>query len=529
MKRFLIPICVLLIMLVGCQTAFSPKPSPTLTPTPSITPINTLASTSTVTLTPSFTSTPSKFKPAECQFEAPFTMDMQCGFLTVPEDRSRENSPEIQLHFAIVHSENPNPAPDPIVILHGGPGGYTLDMLHYWLSIFGYPHLDRDLIILDQRGIGYSTPSLNCPEAQDQWFQDWTKDLSMQEADQNYNRALKACYDRLLGEGINPSTYTTAANATDLEDLRLTLGYSEWNLYGSSYGTRLALTSMRDHPAGLRSVILDSVFPPQADLYSSIPADMERSLELVFSSCASDPACHQAYPDLEAAFYKLVTQLDAQPKAFKLYRSSTHSFYNMLLNGDRFIWAVFQLLFMTDQIRLLPWHIYSFLQGETARFTEVLTWSIVSDDSWSEGMYYSIQCNEEEPFSSQEMLESANMNVTARLVEAFNPGQIYQICSDWETTPAPSLESEAVTSDIPTLILSGEFDPITPPDWARSTAETLSKYQLFVFPGFGHGVLGSGADGGACALEIASRFLAYPTAPVDASCIDSLQLEFRTG
>jgi pimeloyl-ACP methyl ester carboxylesterase len=464
MKRALIPICVLLIMLVGCQTALSPKPSPTLTPTPSITPINTLASTSTATFTPSFTSTPSKFKPVECQFKVPLTLNIECGYLPVPEDRLREDSPVIQVSFAIVHSENPNPAPDPIVILHGGPGGYTLDMLNDWLYIFDYPNLTRDLIILDQRGIGYSTPSLNCPEAQDQWFDDWTQDLRWEEADQYYDLALQACYDRLLSEGINLSAYTSSANAADVEDLRLALGFSKWNLYGSSYGTRLALTIMRDHPAGLRSVILDSVFPPQADLYSRASVDMQRSLELVFSSCASDPTCRQAYPDLEAAFYRLVTQLDAQPLAFKLYRSSIHKFYNMFLNGDRFIWGVDQMLSMTDQIPRLPSQIYSLMQGEAGEFNKVMTVSISFEDSWSEGMYYSIQCNEEEPFSSLEMRKNMDLNVNPRLVKAFNQVQIYRNCSDWETTPAPSLESEAVTSDIPTLIISGEFDPITPPD-----------------------------------------------------------------
>jgi pimeloyl-ACP methyl ester carboxylesterase len=288
--------------------------------------------------------TPSTFKKSDCQFDAPSNIPIECGFLSVPEDRSQEDSPMIQLHVAIVHTQNRNPAPDPIVILHGGPGVYALDNMEYWLYLFNFARSDRDLIVLDQRGVGYSIPSLNCPEAEEQWYQDWTQDLSMEISDQHYDEAMQACHDRLAAEGINLSAYTSAANAADVEDLRAALGYAEWNLYGSSYGTRLALTVMRDHPEGVRSAILDSVYPPQVDLFSSIATNFERSLDLVFERCTSDPACSQAYPDPEKAFYELVDQLDAEPLTFTIFRSSTSKFYDVVLNGDRFIWAVFQML-----------------------------------------------------------------------------------------------------------------------------------------------------------------------------------------
>jgi len=474
--------------------------------------------------------TPSKFKPAECQFEVPSGVEIDCGNLSVPEDRGQEDSPMIQLHVAIIRTQNPNPAPDPIVILQGGPGGYALDSMamSYWLYIFDFARMDRDLIVLDQRGVGYSRPSLNCPEAENQWYQDWTQNLSSEVSDQHYAQALQACHDRLVTEGINPSAYTSAANAADVEDLRIALGYSKWNLFGSSYGTRLALTVMRDYPGGVRSVILDSVYPPQVDLYASIATDFERSLNLVFARCAADVDCNNAYPDLKTVFYKLVDQLDAEPLTFTLYRSSTGEFYKVILNGDRFIWSAFQMLYMTDKIPSLPWRIVSLQSGNTTAYPELLQQTIFSDDSWNEGMYYSIQCNEEVPFGSIAYLESANQNVTTRLLDVFGGGENYQDCAVWGTGKPSPIENEAVISDIPTLILSGEFDPITPPAWGRLTAENLDNSQFLEFPGFGHGIMGAGLDGGSCSQKIVEDFLGEPDASVDASCIDSYGLIFMT-
>jgi pimeloyl-ACP methyl ester carboxylesterase len=473
----------------------------------------------------------SNFEEAECQFEVPSGVEVDCGYLSVPEDRSQEDGPIIRLHVAIGRAQNPKP--DPVVILNGGPGAYTLEMTDAWLSLFNNVLNDRDLIILDQRGVGYSQPSLNCPEAEEQWYQDWTQNISAIIADQHYAQALQACHDRLVAEGINLSAYTSAANAADVEDLRKALGYSKWNLYGSSYGTRLALTVMRDYPDGIRSVILDSVYPPQVDLFASQAADFERSLNLVFERCAADTDCNKAYPDLTTNYYELVDQLDAEPLTFKLYRSSTGKFYDVILNGDRFIWATFQMLYMTDQVRILPWRIESIKVGNTSSnrtgwaipFPELLKMFIFFDDSWNEGMYYSIECNEEAPFSSEKALENANANVTRRLLDAFNSKQIFQYCSAWEATQPSSIENEAVVSDIPTLILSGEFDPVTPPAWGRMSGETLGKSQFLEFSGFGHGILDAGANGN-CLLQAVDAFLADPDASVDASCVDSFKLNF---
>lgn len=208
----------------------------------------------------------------------------------------------IELHFAILRCSFQDIAPDPIVALHGGPGGNALDSMDHWLYIFQSTLAFRDVIVLDQHGTGFSQPSLNCPELEEPLYAHYAQDISMVEQDQRFIQALKTCRDRLVQEGVDLDAYTSTDNAADVDDLRRALGYSEWNIYGISYGSLLALTVMRDFPEGLRSVILDAVHPPQVDLYASWVVNMERALNLLFERCAADVECSQVYPDLEQVF-----------------------------------------------------------------------------------------------------------------------------------------------------------------------------------------------------------------------------------
>jgi pimeloyl-ACP methyl ester carboxylesterase len=465
----------------------------------------------------------SNFKKGECPFELTEGLNIVCGKLTVPEDRSREDSPKIQIQVAVIKTDNPNPAPDPVLYLDGGPGGNTLEMISGYAMAFSQLSENRDLILFDQRGTGYSTPSLNCPEAENQWVQDWSMNLTSEDADQNYSGALQQCHDRLAAEGINLSAYNSAATAADVEDLRIALGYDQWNLYGISYGTKLALTVMRDYPDGVRSVILDSVLPLQVDLQTTIIPNFEISLDLVFERCAADPACAQAYPDAKANYYKLVDMLDASPLTYNVYNSKQAKFSDIYLNGDRFIWATFQMLYDSSQIPNLPWWVDTLQKGNDTAFGQTIWPIILSDYQFAEGMHYSVQCGEEIPFGSVNDWEAANAHMTPRLVRGLDTGSYFQNCSIWSVKPAGAIEAEAVISDIPTLVLSGEFDPITPPAWGWLASATLSHSQFFEFPGYSHGVSVSSS----CASGMVVSFVDDPNAPVDASCVNSSVFEFK--
>jgi pimeloyl-ACP methyl ester carboxylesterase len=467
-----------------------------------------------------------EFEKAECQFEVPSGVEVECGYLRVPEDRDREDSPMIRLHVAIIPSHNENPAPDPVVFLQGGPGGYALEWIEYWLMLSGRIRGERDAIFFDQRGVGFSEPSLNCPEAEEGWFDDWTLDIRQKELNENYNQALEACYQRLITEGRNLNAYNSEANAADVDDLRRALGYKQWNLYGSSYGTRLALTVMRDYPEGVRSVILDSAYPPQVDYFVELANNFQRALELVFEGCAADASCSERYPRLETVFYETVDQLDQTPLRLRMRRPRTGKNYEVVLNGDRMILVTREMLYHTHLIPTIPRMIYRLSEGSAAGLFDTLGMLIFFDDYWSEGMCYATECGEEAPFGSPELIDAANAAVAPRLLEAVNGLGLYLACDGWTVEAKGELENQTVVSDIPTLILAGELDPVTPPSWGQAAAEELSKSQYLEFPGFGHGVMGSGHDSGACSFQVVKDFLKEPETEVDGSCAGEFELVF---
>lgn len=216
-------------------------PGPTATPTATSvpTPTSTPSSIPTPTPTPTPTSVPTwSFQPAACEFEVPVGEVVECGYLTVPEDHSRPDGDTIRLHVAVVRSHSPYPELDPIVYLAGGPGEKALATIPLVFFDQFSPFIEnREIIIFDQRGVGFSQPALDCPEATGLFYELLDKDLSVAEEDSLVVEAASSCHQRLLDEGVNLEAFTTVQSAADVAVLREALGYDEWNLYGVSYGT----------------------------------------------------------------------------------------------------------------------------------------------------------------------------------------------------------------------------------------------------------------------------------------------------
>jgi pimeloyl-ACP methyl ester carboxylesterase len=285
----------------------------------------------------------SSFQDADCPFPVPNGYTIECGYLIVPENRARNDSGSIQLAVAIVRAPQASQQP-PVLYLAGGPGSSALDEFLSDTEGWDYPFLQtRDLILLDQRGTGYSFPTLDCPELADA---DFTEGNPEQE-----------CHSRLLAEGIDLTAYNSAENGADVADLRRALGYAEWDLLGISYGTRLALVVMRDQPQGVRSVVLDSPFPPNANTPIDEALNVWESLQTLFADCDADAYCRQNYPNLERVFLDTVADLNDQP-ADDLF-------------GDDLFFAITEALNDTASIPLLPWVIYAVSDGNYDALDEI--------------------------------------------------------------------------------------------------------------------------------------------------------------
>jgi pimeloyl-ACP methyl ester carboxylesterase len=424
---------------------------------------------------------------------------------------------------AVFDSPSLDPAPDPVVFLQGGPGGFALETVPMVFET-SFRHLlaDRDVIIYDQRGVGYSEPSLACPEIQELRTEIVGMDLADEDLSRLQMEAIEACRDRLVASGVDLAAYTSAASAEDLADLREALGIEEWNLYGISYGTRLALTVMRDHPEGIRSVILDSVYPPDADLAADTPENLDRSLRVLFDSCVADEECAVAYPNLEADFYDLLQELEEDPVWAPVLDLATGESYEPVFDGTAFGGVVFGGLYHAEIIPELPRMISDMAAGDTFLLSAVTTMLWAGSAFVSIGMQFSVQCSEEIPFSSRGALDAV-LDEHPELAVIFDGSSnlgsgIFDVCDLWGTRSPIAEEDEAVVSDIPALVLAGEFDPITPPSWGEHAAETLDAATFVEIPGAGHGPSASLE----CPQAILREFLAAPGDQHALECIGDI-------
>jgi pimeloyl-ACP methyl ester carboxylesterase len=446
------------------------------------------------------------FEPAPCAFPVPSGYSPECGYLILPENRARPNTQFISLHVGIFRNRSGIPNLDPVVKLSGGPGSSGLNTAGYLLGKGMDAVLEqRDFIVFDQRGTGYSRPRLDCPERAAITPLLLGGRYSVEESQQAIIDSFHRCRDRLIAEGIDLSAYNSAASAADLNDLRLVLGYDKLNLYAISYGTRLALTLMRDYPHVVRSVVLDSAYPLQVNLYTALAPNAERAFNVFFDRCAADPNCSLSYPDLRTVFYRLVDELNTHPVWISTYIESDNQ--NVRLDGGLLIDVLFVGLYNPSVTASMPQMIYDIRDGDYDILRERL--ALYFDSSPALGMQMAVQCSEEFPFNAPEEAYAAAQGVQPQIA-AFFPDSVqplFAVCKEWTVTPPDPRENLAVSSDLPALILAGEGDPITPPDWGRMVAGDLSHAYFYEFPANGHWVVRSSN----CAVLIALAFWENPT------------------
>ena len=445
------------------------------------------------------------FESAPCAFPVPRGYSPECGYLIVPENRARPDTRQISLHVGIFRNRSGTPNLYPVIKLSGGPGSSGLNTAGYLLNKGMDAVLERhDFVVFDQRGTGYSRPRLDCPERETITPQLLGGRLSAEESQQAIVDAFHGCRDRLIAEGVDLSAYNSAASVADINDLRTVLGYDKLNLYAISYGTRLALTLMRDYPNAVQSAVLDSAYPLQVNLYTSLAPNAERAFNVFFNRCAADPNCSSSFPALRTVFYGLVDELNAHPVWVSLFIDSGKQ--NVWLDGGLLIDILFVGLYNPAVSARMPKMIYDIRLGEYGILRERL--ALYFDAASALGMQMAVQCSEEFPFNAPEEAYAAAQGVQPQIA-AFFPDSVqplFSVCSEWTLAPPDPRENLPVTSDLPILVLAGEGDPITPPDWGRMVAGDLSHAYFHEFPGNGHWV----ARSSPCAVQMALAFWENP-------------------
>lgn len=460
-----------------------------------------------------------RFEPGPCPFDVPEGSALGCGFVVVPEDHNDADGPTIRLAVVVVKDLSPDHEPDPVIVLSGGPGGKTVQDAGEMALVYDAVHPRRDLILFDQRGVGLSQPALECPELEEA-FLEVLDEADVDVALKTKSDALMACRDRLTGEGHNLSAYNTTQSAADVNAIRIALGYDRMNVYGGSYGSFLAQATMRDYPEGIRSVVLASVWPLEKSASVEGDATIAEAVMAVLDACAVDQACNNAYPNLKDVLFETIDQLNIEPVPIVATNTADGEAYDVLLTGGEVTEDLTAALYVTQFIPALPRAIYDLHNGDYELMARLAGFKMALIGGLSRGMQYSVVCAEDLIGRTPEDLLEAEMSIPRQLRGAADPELVIEYgifgrCENWPVEEADPSFKEPVVSDIPTLILEGEFDPVTPPEYGRLVAEKLSSSYFFEFPGAGHNV-GSGSE---CAGSITAEFVDEPTREPDAACI----------
>ncbi len=473
--------------------------------------------------TPQRRQRPAGFIYDPCPFAVPEGADVECGFIDAPERYDGSSDATIRLAVAVYYSVSDTPAPDPVIYLSGGPGGSAVEPISTVYADFIRPILEeRDFIVFDQRGTGNSKPALACPDYIAVPLNRMEREFRANAAAaQQYVNKLVDCSDWLKRRDIDVSAYTSAASAADVHTVLTTLGYSQVNLYGGSYGTRLAQTVMRDYPQIVRSAVLDSVVPIETNIYREHAAKAYEALSVLFAGCASDPDCSAAYPNLDQTYYNLVKSMDADPIVVKGKDPKTGFYFYVMIDGVELTGIIFSSLQLTEYIPRLPQLIDDIARRDYALLSAILSEAINGEDSINVGMFLSVNCSEEVFATTPEELtgDYALYPETEAFAKAslFDDIELYfTLCRQWGAADLDPREVEPLQSAIPTLILAGEYDSATPPFFGRQLAGHLEQTYYIELPGQGH--CASIYPGG-CPSEIARAFLHDPTRSPDVACM----------
>jgi pimeloyl-ACP methyl ester carboxylesterase len=453
-----------------------------------------------------------------------------CGYVTVPEQHALPKGRTIQLAVVRIRSTSKSPAADPLFVEQGGPGDSTIGVIVDW-AVPTLPELQavlrsRDLVFVEERGTRYSRPFLSCPEYD-------AKNIAIAKGEMGYTDPswFKTCQERFKAQGINLNAFNTRENAADVYFVAETLGYRTFNYYGVSYGTLLGqyvIAQADKHKAKLRSVILDGVVRPDIDFNLAGGHSLSYALRNVFHACAQDQRCGQAYPNLEQKFLAIVDQLNQKPVPLTLTTPLSKQAVVTQLDGNAFATALLSPLLRpysgnTARGTSIPKYIQAASQGNFGWVADNLSPDLESSDGSAKGMYHSVLC------ARAKSVQATPAQVLPPPFPQLIPWGIREgeavtkVCSILQADLKPPFVYE--NPEIPTLVLNGTYDPVTPQPYGEAVARNLKSAYVYTFPGLGHGSFfpPRGMPATACVIQIATDFLANPRQAPNSSCLTQIK------
>ena len=468
-----------------------------------------------------------RYQPAVCPVDLPegsdLTDKLEFGYIAVPEQHTKPDGPVIQVAVARFRSASDQPAADPIVLINGGPGDSNLDLfVRLMAGPMGKAFLSqRDVVIIEIRGLRYSKPNLVCDEVFEAQLRMVDKDLKGEEANQVLLTAMRASHDRFVKAGINLSAYNNVETAADIALVMTILKYDQFNMLAASAGTIVAQHVMRNHPERVRSVILNAAVPIGFPFFRDLILNACRSLQRVFELCEADSACRLAYPDLENRFFSYVEKLNTEPVTIPVKNPNTGEEVSFVLNGDRLSTWLFVSMYFNTQV---PHSLHKLMAGDYTEFQRHVR-IFFPMRSFSYGLSYTVFSTEYLDFDVEDTrIDGRYARFADGISLFFGPKLIVQAKEFWHVSPIDRSFLEPLKSDIPTLILNGELDHVLPRKYVEEMASNLEKGYIYVFPGVAH----SPIDAGLCPFSMILEFLTDPSKAPDAECIKQFKHVFLT-
>lgn len=432
------------------------------------------------------------------------TLEARCATLDVPENRANPDGRKISLKIAWVPADRDDAAePDPVFMLAGGPGQSALQSYPQSAAAFAETRKKRHIILVDQRGTGASNP-LTCKEE--------TPDEVATPSDEAVRAHTQRCLDALEGRA-DPRFYTTGDAIADLEAVRQAIGAKQIDLVGISYGTRVAQQYAAAYPASTRSVVLDSAVPNSLVLGNEMARNLDHALDLQFALCAKTPECKQRYGEPRVRLDALMAQLKAAPVSVRYRDATTGESKEDQLTEARVAGLVRMYAYMPMAASLLPLQLNEAAAG---RYDGLMALSKMlgeqMENEMSTGMQLSVICSEDagelkpDPADDGTLMGGDFVRVLA------------EQCKVWPKGSRTANFRAPLKTSVPTLLLSGEFDPVTPPRYGDEVAKSLPNGRHLVLRGQGHNVIGAG-----CMPRLMAKFIDKADAKaLDAKCLAAL-------